>query len=306
MPLTQISISGYRGFSRKQSMEFAVPNGEYGSGLTLITGSNNSGKSTILEALRARVGKRPVSFTSGTRNISQQRVEISYIVDGKEEILRTRQNSSEVESYVRDEKFEIYVLPSRRTFDPYFGKGFSERRSYINNNTLPAQRSSSLGDFSGRLFKIMGEPSEFNSILKRVLDFEPRWTIDQGDQGGYYLKFAQGRHTHSSDGMGEGIVSLFAIVDALYDSNPGSMIVIDEPELSLHPSLQKRACELLLEYAGDRQVVISTHSPYFVALDAVARGGIWSAWSVKICAARPFISCPTLLGREWGKSYRLT
>ena len=46
--------------------------------------------------------------------------------------------------------------------------------------------------------------------------------------------------THNSDGLGEGTVSLLYIADALYDSSSEDVIVIDEPELSLHPEHQRR------------------------------------------------------------------
>jgi predicted ATP-dependent endonuclease of OLD family len=72
--------------------------------------------------------------------------------------------------------------------------------------------------------------------------------------------------------MGEGIVSIFSIIDSLFDSSPGSVVAIDEPELSLHPSLQKRVSGILTRFASDRQVVVATHSPYFVDLRALARG----------------------------------
>ncbi len=47
-----IEIYGFRGFAAKQRVELALPNGKPGSGLTLIVGPNNSGKSTVVEALR--------------------------------------------------------------------------------------------------------------------------------------------------------------------------------------------------------------------------------------------------------------
>jgi hypothetical protein len=72
--------------------------------------------------------------------------------------------------------------------------------------------------------------------------------------------------------MGEGLVSLLFIIDALYDSNSGDVIVIDEPELSLHPTLQRRLSALLTEYAADRQIVIATHSPYFADFYSMLNG----------------------------------
>ena len=59
----------------------------------------------------------------------------------------------------------------------------------------------------------------------------------------------------------------------MYDSSAEDIIVIDEPELSLHPSLQRKLCNLLLEYSTDRQIIISTHSPYFVSWESLLNGG---------------------------------
>ncbi|EIM03080.1 hypothetical protein UUA_01260 [Rhodanobacter thiooxydans LCS2] len=129
-----------------------------------------------------------------------------------------------------------------------------------------------MSGFEFRLFHVLNAPEPFNLLLKQILGFTPNWTIDQSDHGQYFLKFFSGTQSHSSDGMGEGIISAFAIADALYDSQPNEMVVIDEPELSLHPALQKRLARVLASYAADRQIVISTHSPYFVNLEAIAAG----------------------------------
>lgn len=273
MALNRIEILGYRGFREQGSLDFAVPNGEAGSGLTLVTGPNNAGKSCILECLRARHGNEPASFTAGTRNADVESIEIKYIVNGKEETLKSiSKGSSETTSTGVDSGFHIFVLPSRRAFNPYFGKGEWSRDQYQKTG-LPAQRSSVLSGFEYRLFNTLKNPGAFNSLLSEALGFVPTWTIDKSDQGQYFLKFFNGKHSHSSDGMGEGIVSIFSIVDSLYDSTPGSVIAVDEPELSLHPGLQKRVAAMLARFAKDRQIVVSTHSPYFVDLRALANGG---------------------------------
>lgn len=273
MTLTRLEILGYRGFRERGSLDFAVPNGHPGSGLTLLTGPNNAGKSSILECLRARQGDTLVSFTAGTRNPDIESVEIKYILNDKEEVIRSiAKGSSETLSVGVDPDFPIFVLPSRRAFNPYFGKSEWSRDQYQKSTGLPAQRSSVLSGFEYRLFNIMKNPAVFNKLMSEALGFEPTWTIDQSDQGQYFLKFFNGKKAHSSDGMGEGIVSIFSIIDSLFDSSPGSVVAIDEPELSLHPSLQKRVSGILSRFASDRQVVISTHSPYFVDLQALTHG----------------------------------
>jgi predicted ATPase len=136
---------------------------------------------------------------------------------------------------------------------------------------FPSTRGAPL-EFGSRLFQVQQNREAFDAQLKKVMKAVPKWAIDQSDTGQYYLKVETGGLYHSSEGMGEGLVSLLIIIDALYDSSPGDMIVIDEPELSLHPSLQRKLAILLSDYASDRQVVIATHSPYFVNFQTLLCG----------------------------------
>ena len=276
VPLEKLEISGFRGFSERQSLELSIPDTKPGSGLTIITGANNSGKSSIIECLKARGGHQSPSFTVGARNASVDFVEIKYFIDNKEESISSlKKGSSETKRNEVNKGFHIFVLPSRRAFDPFFVKGggrSQSREEYLTNFQHSVRRSSTLNDFQYRLFKIVENQEAFNEILHRVLTFKPEWTIDQSDQGQYFLKFYNGDFSHTSDGMGEGVVSIFAIVDSLYDSSSGDVIVIDEPELSLHPALQKRVFELLKDFSKDRQIIISTHSPYFVDVPSIING----------------------------------
>jgi predicted ATP-dependent endonuclease of OLD family len=268
-------IYGYRGFSHREELNLAVPTGEPGSGLTLLTGPNNSGKSTVLEALRARTSSQTLSFTQGTRNPHVDVVSLEYMVNGVSESVHSiTKGSSETVRDRFDAAMSVFSLPSRRAFSPYFSKSAWNRSQLLSSTTLQPQRSSTLSGFEYRLFNVLSQPDEFNRLLSRILGYTPTWTIDQSDQGQYFLKFFSGPHSHSSDGMGEGIISAFAIADALYDSSPGELIAIDEPELSLHPALQKRLADVLLAYAADRQIVVATHSPYFVNLKALAAGAV--------------------------------
>lgn len=279
---TKIEILGLRGFSEKQTLNIAVPNGKNGSGLTVIVGPNNSGKSTIYEAFRAISQQQPPSFTEGKRNkIAGDKIEISiFKTDNNSLTLKTTLNGgSETEHLLNNlNKAEVKFLtvPSRRTFSPFFSKSIHNRDQYINTSNLQAVRGSQFDNFSHRLFQIQKDPkslNSFNSELSEVLGYSPDWNIDQTDNGSYYLKFINNGSSHNSDGAGEGFLSIFTIVDALYDSAPNDLILIDEPELSLHPSLQRKLLKLLLKYSKDRQIIISTHSPFFISWSSIFEGG---------------------------------
>ncbi|TAN08685.1 MAG: hypothetical protein EPN38_01825 [Rhodanobacteraceae bacterium] len=279
MMISSLSIKGLRGFATRETLALAQPQANRpGSGLTVLVGPNNGGKSTVVEAFRAITAGGTPSFTEGKRNLAAgDRVELRVeLVDhSHHSLVTTSAGGSETKREpVPGVTPSILVLPSRRYFNVYFGKG-SFSRDRFSHLDLPAIRSQPLNEFGYRLFETVGDDEklrQFNEVLGRVVGPCPDWTIDQQDSGQYYLKVKSGNAFHNSDGMGEGIVSLFFIINALYDSKPDDVIVIDEPELSLHPIYQRRLARLLADYAKDRQIVYATHSPYFLPLGQVDSG----------------------------------
>ena len=279
MPVKSLTIKGLRGFAEREELKLAVPtDNKPGSGLTILVGPNNGGKSTITEALDAAFRSPPVSFSEGKRNkragdsislllelTSNETYELRTVDSGGSE---THRPNGETPPNA------CFYLPSRRMFSPYFGSGSETRDSYTVNQASPLQgtRNAPLDRFPYRLFEVQKDKEKFNAVLQQVVNPVPKWTIDLSDQGQYYVKLDVGGQHHSSDGLGDGIVSLLFIVDALYDSKPGDLIVIDEPELSLHPAFQRKLARLFAEYAKDRQIVYATHSPHFVDFQFVVDG----------------------------------
>jgi predicted ATPase len=276
MALKKRENKGLRGFAELQELMFAVPNGTLGSGLTVLVGPNNGGKSTVVEALHALTTSHnePRSFTEGRRNKrAGDRIWIrAEDTNGEVGGLRT------VTSGGSETEWSPFTLSKRSSFSRLvdvlirISQSPGLRESYVSRYSTQARRGTSLDQFAYRLFQVQEDRATFDAVLGKVLRPVPNWTIDQSDPGQYYLKLETRGQYHSSEGMGEGLVSLLFIIDALYDSTPGDVIVIDEPELSLHPILQRRLSALLTEYAADRQIVIATHSPYFADFHAMLNG----------------------------------
>lgn len=283
MSLQKIELRGLRGFATLQVLPFALPDGNPGSGLTTLVGPNNGGKSTVVEAMRAVASpsaqnpSQTRSFTEGRRNKRAGDKIVIRATDGNGNVsgLRTVDSGgSETEWFPAQVGERIFVLPSRRFFNPLFHKNVMTRDSYIVNYDMSLTgRGGPLQQFGARLFQVQQKRTEFDAVLGEVISPVPKWTIDQTDSEQYYLKVETSEQQyHSSEGMGEGLISLLIIIDALYDSSSGDVIVIDEPELSLHPSLQKRLFSLLRKYSADRQILIATHSPYFIDFEALLNG----------------------------------
>ena len=273
---TKLTIHGLRGFATEQTLNLAVAKDNIeGSGLTIVVGANNSGKSTIWEAFRA-LSAQETSFTEGKRNnLAGDKVSIS-ITNTNNEITKIETLSKGGSETQKTGAFHCFSLQSRRSFNPFFGSSHEDRQSYVTwRMPLSGQRIANNDNFSHRIFEINRSEdnrNKFDQELFSVLGYHLNWTIEQSDQGKYYLKIIFDTYSHNSDGVGEGLLSVFTIVDSLYDSTPGSLTVIDEPELSLHPALQRRLLKFLLKYSKDRQIVIFTHSPFFIDWNILARG----------------------------------
>lgn len=281
--LKKISINGLRGFGENEIINFSLPNDKVGSGLNIIVGPNNTGKTTIIEAIKFfNSDKMHISFSEGKRNArNDNKVDILYYDENEQqsEIHTVETGGSQVDTIGSLDINKVpYVLPSRRyvEYNMHNSNFFADRNTYsINQITNSKNRAWYLNQFEQRIFKWQNNKKEFDKVLKRIIVEPFDWNIEQNDEGAYYIKiiFSDMSISHTREGIGDGYWSIFTIVDALYDSKKNDLIVIDEPELSLHPTFQKRVIDLLLEYSKDRQVIITTHSPYFISLPAIVNGG---------------------------------
>lgn len=286
--ISNISIHGLRGFGEERTITFSIPNGSQGSGLTILVGANNTGKTTISEALRSFNSPKdnPPSFSERKRNMKCEngKVHLRLQTDTNEVFMidtiesggsTTQMKKSGVTDDSWWESPKTFVLQSRRFADYEFNQTYMERYDYVRNQQMNIHnRTASIYEFNARLFKMQKNKAQFDVLLKQVLGYDLEWTIEQNDNGMFYLKLIVNGYTHSSEGLGDGIWSVFTICDALYDSEPGCTISIDEPELSLHPAYQKKIMSLFNEYSKDRQIIINTHSPYFIDISSIVNGAV--------------------------------
>lgn len=99
----------------------------------------------------------------------------------------------------------------------------------------------------------------YNSFFKEkkfigVKDFEPIFKVKATGE------------VHSADELSDGEKQIFYRGGALLQLNlENSIILIDEPELSLHPEWQQKILDFYKNIGDNNQIIIATHSPHIVS-----------------------------------------
>lgn len=102
---------------------------------------------------------------------------------------------------------------------------------------------------------ILGKKVEVIDVIRHTLFGAPGTTFR------LYLKSSSIEYSEAHAGSGE--FTVVRLVDEIYRATNCSLILLDEPEISLHPGAQERFMDFLMRQALAKkmQVVISTHSP---------------------------------------------
>ncbi|MCH9662057.1 MAG: ATP-binding protein [Gammaproteobacteria bacterium] len=107
-----------------------------------------------------------------------------------------------------------------------------------------------------KISKISGEKIE----LSLIDNWEPHKNA--------FFSFGKGKkQIIPLSALGSGYEMLFSILYEFYlsqQSNKNLIVLIDEPELHMHPKLQESFIEMLLEFSQNSQIILTTHSPLFV------------------------------------------
>ncbi len=87
-----------------------------------------------------------------------------------------------------------------------------------------------------------------------------------GNEFGVTVRFRTSTATYSEAFAGSGELAVASLVVKLRNADPYSLVLLDEPEVSLHPSAQERLLIFLMEEALRQklQIVFTTHSPGLV------------------------------------------
>ncbi len=173
------------------------------------------------------------------------------------------------------EMMPILILSTKRSFSSYFSNYSRPMSEYISSSIGDDYRNGSSNNdtFGGRILEIFKNDLEgYTKELKYIFPTIPDWTLDSTNRQ-LEIKFPMNNSSHNSNGAGEGLNNLFVIVDSYLNTDDNCTIVIDEPEISLHPDIQRNLLDKLIEQSKNKQIIITTHSPYFVDFSILEHDG---------------------------------
>lgn len=262
--LKKISIEHYKWFFEEQSVEFWIPDWiNIWSWLTVITWPNNTWKTSLIEALLIWENNKKFFDEDCHQNCEPI---IKFLLDNWNEIIHTRHNWWAQINIEWNNPLKIAPIFSRRHRNIESWASYTRNEQYFNQSKGKQNiRENSTQDLIPLLKKIdTSETREyFDILLKQILPNISWWSIWSTHHWDY-IKYSTNNISHNSSSLGDWVLSVFVICANLVSCEDMDLIIIDEPELSLHPQAQKRLANVLAEISKQKQIIICTHSPYFI------------------------------------------
>lgn len=241
MKLQHIHIEAYKVF-RDFNLDFCLSGDDTPQSLIVITGVNGNGKTTLLKEIIAE--KDSARLPSSCITIEEQGTSRTFLLPIFPSDEGYRNTFSKVRLYAADDKSLVACLEKEiiRYVDKFvYEQGRTSFEAYTKIQNLIED-----------IFQGFGLQIRFEGINR---DKELIFTNQNGEKFGI-------------DGLSSGERQILTKVFSLFTEDvKGNVILIDEPESSLHPSWQARLIPILRRCAknNDCQIILATHSPQIIS-----------------------------------------
>ncbi len=265
MFLKSLKITNFKSFYSWKEIKFAIPNWKKWSWITVMTWANNSWKSTVFDAIKKLFPNEKI--TENERNNSSVKI-LFKDSEWKNKELNNINTWSQIniswDSILSINNFEL--ISSRRSWNHRFNweMNYDQYMTNRNNEKNKLSVDGNLGTLLSKINKDNEIKAKFNWYLKKIFDDFNDWTIDTDEQWDYVRYISKSWKSHVISLTWDGIISVFRIISHIVYTTDNKILLIDEPELSLQPQAIKRLSNIITEISSNKQVIIATHSPYFI------------------------------------------
>lgn len=271
--LSQIKIHSFRKFAKESEINFTFP-------LTVIVGKNGSGKTTVMKAIKLLANKQiPQNefFETVIDDGGFQNTDISYLLDGKTlSYKRLRENEWGKEGDIPDKLNIAYI--QTKTMVGAIDKSFlyddigkntarTQKVEYVIKQSKKLKQNAS--NNSGRKLQHFLDNNSveiLNYILQRSVNAVEivRHKYYSGTWATSVIFDDGNRYSEYNAGSGEFVIA--SMVDRIEKLPSESILLLDEPEVSLHPEAQKRLICYILDVIKRKklQIIITTHSTHII------------------------------------------
>jgi AAA15 family ATPase/GTPase len=188
----------------------------------------------------------------------------------------------EIVRYIREKSKRIYLISGER--------GRIDAQKGVRERSDPPPTW--IGYKSEYLIEILSDcstrkPEKFRMIQEwarrfRLSDITGGWTVDNTLESNFRDDLSGVNLNTYLAGFGSR--QILSIITQIFYSEPGDVIMIEEPEISLHPENQVLLYELFSEAVSQgKQIICSTHSPFFIlALSRIVKKKLLSVDEISV------------------------
>lgn len=135
-------------------------------------------------------------------------------------------------------------------------------RADVRTDTL----SESFDNLPARLLVLMGSPTLKRRLLELLDELAPGFNdlnvVPEG--GSLQLYLTEGRRSVPAHRLSDGTLRYLCLLAILLDAGSAPLVVIEEPELGLHPDVLPTLRDLMVEASQRTQLIVTTHSTQLV------------------------------------------